>query len=147
MQPLSAAIFYTLEKAIKTYRRFAQTSITKAGVDITIDQWLVLRTLQEHPGIAQHEIAAMVFKDFASVTRITQLLATKAFIARSPSAHDGRRFDLKLTAAGRRAIRLVEPIIADNRRQALRGVSGRTVRLTGDALQAIINNCQTEDDA
>ena len=74
-------------------------------------------------------------------------LTTKALIARSPSLHDGRRFDVKLTAAGRRAIRLVEPIIADNRRQALRGMTDKTVRHTGDALQAIVNNCQTEDDA
>ena len=52
-EKLDNIVFYLIEKAIKTYRQFAQRNITKAHFDITIDQWLVLKTLQENPSITQ----------------------------------------------------------------------------------------------
>src|SRR5215212_1987160 len=109
-------VFYSIEKASKAYRQFAQANIAVAGIDITIDQWLVLKTLQENPDIAQQQIATMVFKDFASITRIMQALEQKRFVARAAHAHDGRRSAISLTRAGKKAIAQLEPIIESNRR-------------------------------
>ena len=77
MEKLDEIIFYTLEKSIKTYRKFAQQQLLKNGYDITIDQWLVLKTLQENQQLSQNQIAELVFKDFASITRIIELLVKK----------------------------------------------------------------------
>jgi hypothetical protein len=79
---IANTLFYALERAIKTYRQFAQEQIAAAGIDITIDQWLVLKTLRDNPDITQ-QIGVRVFKDFASITRIIQLLVTKGFIKRA----------------------------------------------------------------
>ena len=62
MEKLNDVIFYHLDKAIKTYRQFAQHQLTKSGFSLTIDQWLVLKKLHEQPNIKQHEIAETVFE-------------------------------------------------------------------------------------
>ncbi len=142
---LKETLFYALEKSIKTYRQFAQANISGAGVDITIDQWLVLRTLQENPDITLQQIAVRVFKDFASITRIMQLLVAKGFVRRTRHARDGRRSALALTPAGAQTIRELEPIIRRNRRQALRGVDPADASRAHALLDCIVANCQPSD--
>jgi MarR family transcriptional regulator for hemolysin len=50
---LQDVFFYSLESAIKSYRRFAQARIEEGGFDITIDQWLVLKTIEESPAASR----------------------------------------------------------------------------------------------
>ena len=57
---IADTFFYALERAIKSYRQFAQTRIAAAGSDVTIDQWLVLKTLQDNPDATQQQIGVMV---------------------------------------------------------------------------------------
>jgi DNA-binding MarR family transcriptional regulator len=142
---LTDTLFYALERSIKAYRQFSQAQIAQARIDITIDQWLVLKTLQENPEVSQQQIAAIVFKDFASITRIIHLLVAKGFVARSHHATDGRRSVLALTRAGRVAIRAVQPIIHRNRRRALRNVAAQDLMCAHALLNAIIANCHPSD--
>lgn len=141
---LQDVFFYSLEAAIKSYRRFAQARIQESGFDITIDQWLVLKTIQESPAASQQEVAAVVFKDFASITRIIQLLESKQYVRRHTHKSDGRRSSLRLTPAGKTLIRDLEPIIRSNRRRALRGMSASEVERTRKLLTAITTNCSPQ---
>lgn len=141
-EKLNDILFYTLERAIKTYRQFAQKNITKAGFDITIDQWLVLKTLQQQPGIPQQEIAVMVFKDFASVTRIIELLVTKGFLNRSAHATDKRRNNLTLTAKGNKIIKDIQPLILSNRQTALNGINADETGVLSALLNRMTDNCK-----
>ena len=139
---LSDTLFYSLEKAVKAYRQFAQANIDRAGIDITLDQWLVLKTIQDNADITLQRVAKDVFKDFASVSRIVQLLEKKGYVARGLHPSDGRRSALSLTPAGMRAIRAVLPIIASNRKRALRGVRGTQLDEVRDVASTISANCQ-----
>ena len=71
-------VIYTIEKAIKEYWKFSQKNIKKVVDDITIDQGLVLITLDQNPDITQKEIAQLIFKDMASMTRIIDLMVKKS---------------------------------------------------------------------
>ena len=74
MEQLNDIIFYHLDKGIRTYRQFAQKQLKKAELDLTIDQWLVLKAINDNRNLSQKDIAATVLKDEASVTRIIELL-------------------------------------------------------------------------
>jgi MarR family transcriptional regulator for hemolysin len=139
---LQDVFFYSLESAIKSYRRFAQARIEEGGFDITIDQWLVLKTIEESPAASQQQIAAVVFKDFASVTRIIQLLESKDYVRRRTHKTDRRRSSLRLTRAGVALIRELEPIIRVNRRQALQGLSATEIERMRKKLALITANCR-----
>lgn len=43
MEMLDKVNFYHIEKAIKSYRQYGQSQIKNAGLNVTIDQWLVLK--------------------------------------------------------------------------------------------------------
>ena len=138
---LQDVLFYSLEAAIKAYRRFAQGRLSAAGIDITIDQWLVLKTIHESADVTLQHVGAAVFKDFASVTRIVQLLERKGLLLRTPHPNDGRRSELVLTSAGESLIRTVEPIAQANRRQALEGIDAEQVAQLRAVLKRIVENC------
>lgn len=135
MERLSDIIFYSLEKSIKTYRQFAQKNISDAGFNITIDQWLVLKAIQEDSTVTQQQLALKVFKDFASITRIIELLVKNGYLLREVHKEDRRRFQLTLSKEGVKIIKSLQPIINSNRKRALSGISLTEI----EQLQSILN--------
>jgi len=135
-------IFYDIERAIKRYRQFSQKRIDKTGFAITIDQWLILKTVLDIPNITQHQIAEIVFKDIASVTRIIELLVQKGYLQRSAHPIDSRRFRLRVTLPGKRTIKKLIPTIESNRATALHGIAARDMEMLQQALTRIIDNCK-----
>jgi MarR family transcriptional regulator for hemolysin len=142
MEKLDEILFYTLEKSIKVYRKFAQNQILKNGYDITIDQWLVLKTLQENKHLSQNQIAELVFKDFASITRIIELLVQKQYVFRKINITDRRKFELEITKKGNKIIEEIYPIVIENRKQALAGLKGTEINTLKVQLEKIIINCK-----
>ncbi len=141
MEILDDVIFYHIERAIKSYRQFAQARIKKLGHDITIDQWLLLRVLSDNPDISQKELASSVFKDNASVTRIIDLLVRKKLIIRHNHKLDGRRATLKITEAGQKAISKIGTVVSQNRKLALEGIKQQELDVAKRILRRISNNC------
>jgi DNA-binding MarR family transcriptional regulator len=139
---LSSIIFYSLDKAIRSYRRMAQANIDRAGLDITIDQWLVLQVLLEHDDLTQNEIAERVFKDQASVARILALLVKRGLLSAVPLPHDGRRTKLRVTRQGKQMLAAIQPIVLGNRAVALAGIPEEELATMRDLLEQIAANCQ-----
>ncbi|UOQ51434.1 MarR family winged helix-turn-helix transcriptional regulator [Hymenobacter cellulosivorans] len=138
---LSTVLFYSLDKAIKQYRRFAQANIDRAGIAITIDQWLVLRVILETDDLTQTEIGDRVFKDQASVARIIRLLAERGLLAAEALPYDGRRTQLRVTEEGQRILDAVQPIVLSNRSIALQGLSDTDKAVLHQLLEQIYRNC------
>ncbi|SHK49453.1 MarR family winged helix-turn-helix transcriptional regulator [Hymenobacter psychrotolerans] len=138
---LSSIIFYSLDKAIRQYRKLAQANIDRAGIAITIDQWLVLRVIQEHDDLTQTDIAERVFKDQASVARMINLLVGRGLLAAVPLPSDGRRNQLRVTDEGERVLDAVQPVVLSNRTQALQGLSEDDLGVLRGMLERIYSNC------
>jgi MarR family transcriptional regulator, transcriptional regulator for hemolysin len=139
---LQDVIFYTLEAATKSYRRFAQARFDQAGLNITVDQWLVLKTIHDSPDLTLQQVGTAVFKDFASITRIVQLLERKQYLRRKPHPIDGRRSDLVLTRSGQAMTRKVEPITRATRSAALDGIDSGEVERMRKVLLRIMESCE-----
>lgn len=140
---LENVIFYTIDKSIRSYRVFAQKRLREHGYSITIDQWLILKVLMENPGIMQQEVAEMVFKDNASITRIIDLLVKSNYLKRTVNPKDKRKSNLKVTRAGEKTIMEVEKIILENREIALKGISAEDMEVANRVLNQIIENSQS----
>ena len=142
MEKLERVIFYALDKCIKTYRQFAQRRFIEAGLDITIDQWLVLNAISEKPDLSQLEIADRVFKDASSVTRIIDLLIKKEYLQRETHEWDRRRFSLGLTKEGQAIMKKIAKVVEQNRAQALKEISEGQLLQMQQTLSLIIDNCK-----
>jgi len=141
MENLNSVFFYQLEKAIKSYRQFAQTKIKEGGFDITVDQWLVLKSLSDHPDVTQNELAEMVFKDKASITRILDILVEAKYIKRTIHDESRRRFKLSITEKGHSIIKELQPTVTAYRKKALKNILDKDIVTADKVLKAVINNC------
>jgi len=133
---------YSIEKAIKEYRKLAQKNITKVVKDITIDQCLVLIILNDNQNISQKELANLVFKDNASITRMIELMVKKEYLNRTIHLQDRRKFNLEITNKGITTLELMKPVIKINRETALDGLSLEEIALLNKTLNKIIANCK-----
>jgi len=138
----TGTVLYTIEQAIKEYRRFSQTNISKIHNGITVDQTLTLILIDKNPDLNQKELANLIFKDYASLTRIIELMVKKGFLDRKINKKDRRRFTLIITSKGRNTIKELTPAIEYNRRTALQGLTVEQILELQNTLQIIINNCK-----
>jgi MarR family transcriptional regulator for hemolysin len=142
MEKLNDTLLYTLDKCFRTYNQFAQRNVRKAGYDITIDQWLILKSVAENPDITQNDISKIVFKDNASITRIIQLLINAGYLIREIHPSDRRRVNLTLTESGKKITVDVNEIAIQNRTTALENINEEAILQMKSLLQQIIENCK-----
>lgn len=142
MENLNSVIFYNIEEAIKTYRMYAQNQLKINHLKITIDQWLVLKCLNENPKASQIELAEKVFKDNASITRIIELLVRANFLQRQVNHSDRRKFDLKITLTGQKILDDVYEIVVRNRAKALENITTEEIETVNAVLKKISTNCK-----
>ena len=131
---------FILERTARRMKQFFQQRLASAGVDITIDQWVILQELEREDGQSQFELARATFKDAPTVTRIIDLLCNKELTRRVPDAADRRRFRIELTEAGRLKITEVLPLIKGFRRDAWRGLRDEEVDQLVSTLNKIFDN-------
>ena len=142
MEKLDSVLFYYIEKAIKSYRQFAQRELKKAGLTITVDQWLTLNCLNENPDISQKELAETVFKDNASITRIIELLVKAKYLKRTINKEDRRKSNLVITELGQETISAASVVVEKYRNAALKGIGIAKEDHVKTVMKTIINNCQ-----
>lgn len=140
MEKLEQIIFYSIDKAIRTYRQYAQQELKKAGFSMTIDQWLVIKCILENPDISQQEIADKVFKDNASITRIIGLLVKEKYLTRKLKPNNRRRTNLHVTDYGHKTLEAIDQIVVKNRAVALNQISQEELKITKGVMEKIASN-------
>ncbi len=138
----TGTVLYSIEQAIKEYRKVSQKNISKIVKDITIDQCLVLIILNKDSKISQNVLANLIFKDSASITRMIELMVKKEYLIRTIHKEDRRKFNLEITEKGNKTLKLIEPVIKINRETALDGLSLEEINFLEKTLNKIISNCK-----
>ncbi len=138
----TGTVLYTIEQTIKEYRKISQKNISQIVSGITVDQCLLLIILDKNSTYSQKEIAELIFKDNASITRIIELMVQKKYLIRKINELDRRKFSLEITEKGKKTIELLTPIIHKNRQDALKGLSKNEIELLDKLLAKIISNCK-----
>ena len=137
----SETVFHSIERAIKEYRKFSQKNISNQIEDLTIDQGMVLLFLDKHSELTQKEIAALIFKDNASMTRMINLMVNKKYLKRSMNTIDRRRYHIEITAKGKQILEALPPIILSNREKSLEGITKKELIQLETILKKITSNC------
>lgn len=136
----SETVFYKIEKAIKYYRVMSQGNLNKLGYKITINQIILLIEIDRNPEISQVDLAELLFKDVASITRMIELLVREGFIKREEHKEDRRKKNLNITKKGKKLLDKAIPIIATNRELAQKNISEKDIDTLIDVLNEIIQN-------
>ncbi len=142
MSTPSKTVFYTIEKTIKSYRKFSKRNFSKVVGNITVDQKLILQYINAYPELSQKEIAELVFKDNASLTRMIDIMVKKKFLKRSINNTDRRRYKIEITSIGKKVLNTLEPVIINNRKQAFSGITKEELTQLEKTLNKILLNIQ-----
>jgi DNA-binding MarR family transcriptional regulator len=95
------------------YRHFTETFV---HLDMTQKQVSVLWLVDDHPNIAQTDLAKRMRMDRATTMTIVHRLESKGYLVRGQSKSDGRKQTINLTEAGRRALGTAKKAIQVNER-------------------------------
>lgn len=140
-QKLEDVLFYLIEKTNKVIRRYSQVRFSEAGLEITVDQWLVLKKISDSERITQIELANAIFKDRASITRILDLLVSKKLVTKEAGA-DRRAYELTLTAAGEKFMEQAFMIVKNVRKKGIESLTEKEQDQLRHSLQKIINSLE-----
>ncbi len=138
----TSTVLYSIEESIKAYRRLSQQNISSVVPKITVDQALILIIIDREDR-TQSEIADLVFKDYASMTRIITLMINNNYLTKTIDDADKRKTKLKITKKGKNIIEQLKPVIQKNRETALSTVSDEELKQLFEILNKITQNCQT----
>ena len=87
-------------------------------------------------------MAELLFKDYASVTRMIELMVRKNYVKREVNDKDRRRFNLIISKKGIDSLKSLESTILINRSTALKGLTNDEIFQLSNSLQKIITNCK-----
>ena len=93
------------------YRHFTETF---AHLDMTQKQVSVLWLVDDHPGIAQTELARRIRMDRATTMAIINRLQSRGYLVRGKCHSDGRKQTLNLTEVGRKTLKIAKSAIRQN---------------------------------
>ena len=88
-----------------------QKAFKENGLDVSKEQWSVLKRLKVNDGQPQNDLAFITHRDKTSMTRLINTMENKDLVIRKTDENDKRVNCIFLTDHGKRIIEKVEPIM------------------------------------
>ena len=139
-QELQRVFLFKLETAAKQFRKYKNRVFKQEGIDITSDQWILLKNISEVEGINQIDLAKRSQKEAASVTRTLDILERKGWIERLTDPNSRREYNLCITEEGKAMVEKILPIALQTRAQASKGMTISQIEILNDLLDQITQN-------
>ena len=124
-------------------KRFVQNA-TKSGLDISLDQWMILGPIWQFESISQKELGEICLKDKTSITRIIDTLEQKNLVVRVEDQLDHRIKRVVLTNAGKQLFFDALPIMERTREEVRANISDNDIHTFKSVLSKILKNLADE---
>jgi len=102
-----------LGRTMKMVGYHLNEAFSKADIDLTKEQMVVLKKLHEQDGLNQNELAFLTYRDKSSLARLLSKMEKKRFIERKPSDSDKRVNQVFLTPHGREIFQSIKPFVSN----------------------------------
>lgn len=132
-------IYFQIELTARKIRQYGQNVLKQHGIDITIEQWLVLNIINENKAINQISIGEKLVRDKPTISRMVNQLDKKKFIIKTISSTDSRNVELSISKKGEDLIKNLYPIIEEIRLTGLSKLSKEETESIESILKKIRN--------
>lgn len=95
----------------------------REGIEVTVDQWVILKAIAEQEGASQQEVSGLTFREPAAITRMLDHLIKKGLVSKVVDLEDRRKQLLYLSKEGRALYDLALPLVYQLREHALTGLN------------------------
>lgn len=133
-------LYFKIELTARRIRQYGQNVLKSHGINITIEQWLVLNVISENENISQISVGEKLIKDKPTISRMVNQLEKKGFIKKKSSATDSRKVELTISEKGETLIKKLYPIIEKIRFTGLNELSEKENESIETILNKILNN-------
>jgi len=120
-------------------RRFVQNS-HKFGLDISLDQWIVLGPIWQLKNPSQKDLSEFCLKDKTSITRIVDTLEKKNLVVRISDQLDKRIKRVVLTHEGKELFNHVLPVMEKTREEVREHITDDDIEIFKNVLIQINRN-------
>lgn len=138
------AYSFLLERTARRIKQYAQYQFNCQQFGITVDQWTILKNLNQYADLSQKELAEYCGKDQPTLTRIVDLLVSKQLVERRANPADRRSFVVHLTREGKSKVEALSGSIAEIRMQAWKNLDEDDFVHLKRILDTIYDNLEME---
>lgn len=110
---LNAHVLSWVGKIHYDFGFIVQKAFRENGLDLSKEQWSVLKRLKINDGQPQNDLAFITHRDKTSMTRLVNTMENKDLVVRKIDENDKRVNRIFLTNHGKKVIKKVEPIMFD----------------------------------
>ncbi|MFC1592056.1 MarR family winged helix-turn-helix transcriptional regulator [Thermodesulfobacteriota bacterium] len=132
-----------LNKTTRALSTRLQSIFTNAGHDVTSEQWMILLLLWQQDGRSPWQIAGLIGKDRAAVTRLVDGLERRGLVVRVADKTDRRHKQVHLTPRGKAMENKLIPLGLVNMQQAQSGLSKKELESCKAVLRTLYRNLTT----
>ena len=116
----------------------------KNGIDLSKEQWLVLKYLHEKNGQAQNDLAFITDRSKTSLTRLITTMEKKGLVCRTNCRQDNRVNHIYYTDKGEAIFQKSLPLFNKVIEDLIDGVSSKEIEQTISVLKKIKENAQNK---
>jgi len=139
---LDEVLFFQVEKMMKQSKMATMAMFRKHGIELTKDQWVILKAISDREGQTQVELSNWTDRDPASMKRTLDILLTKKLISKRSSATDSKALCIYLSAKGKKIVAEVTPLAKAIRKKGFKGISKNELKKTMEVIIRIKENFQ-----
>lgn len=129
---------------MKAVRTALQENLKKAGVALTMEQYLTLKLIELKENINQQDLADLMEKDKSAVLRQINVMQKKQLLTRFPDPHDKRRNILAITKKGVEVYKSALAVEERTMKAIKRGIQDPDLKIFLEVLASIRQNAKAE---
>jgi len=118
---IEEVILFQIDQTNKIAKQYSQKEFDRLGFGITVDQWVLLKLIDESEALSQKELAAKSFRDPASITRSLDILEKKDLITRMNVSGNRRSYSIHLSVQGMKFVAKNMELINAQRAKSIEG--------------------------
>ncbi len=119
---------------------FISDRFKQYNLNLTIEQWVVLKVLHEDDGMIQNDLAFITSRNKTSLTRLVHTMEKYHLIARIQDSKDKRVNRIYLTKNGREVFESTFSIMEEVKNDLQKGLTKKEVKTLITILQKVQNN-------
>jgi len=133
-------ILFQIDRTSKISKIYSQREFDKKNLGITVDQWVLLKIIDETQPISQKNLADKSKRDPASITRTLDILERKQILLRETIPNNRRQYHIKLTRYGSNFVKGNMKMISKHRKTSIKGLSDKDLQQLKAMLLKIQDN-------
>lgn len=129
-----------LGRTFRTFLNQVATELKKREIELTFEQFVMLRMIYSDGNVIQKDIARCLNKDKSLVVRQMDFLIERGFVVMIPNRDDKRKKNLMLTPKGHNMMEEIMSLNNEVSRKLLAGVDDSEYRIFLQVLNTILVN-------